>query len=67
MRCNDGKKTKKITIVVPESVEIIDLTYYWKTQKGRALKTQTTLMDVGCEDGTVRICYEFPREDDESE
>ena len=67
MRCNDGKKTKKITIIVPESVEIIDLTYYWKTQKGRALKTQTILMDEHCKDGIERVCYEFPLEDDESE
>lgn len=67
MRCNDGKKTKKITIVVPESVEIIDLAYYWKTQKGRSLKTQATLMDLGCEDGIERVCYEFPQEDDKSE
>ena len=67
MRCNSGKKTKKITIVVPESVEIIDLTYYWKTQKGRVLKTQTTLMDEHCEDGIECVCYEFPWEDDESE
>jgi hypothetical protein len=67
MRCNDGKKTKKITIVVPESVEIIDLTYYLKTQKGRPLKTQATLMDEHCKDEIECVCYEFPWEDDESE
>ena len=67
MRCNDGKKTKKITIVVPESVEKIDLTYYWKTQKGSALKTQTTLMGEHCKDGIELVCYELPWEDDESE
>ena len=67
MRCNDGKKTKKITIVVPESVEIIDLTYYWKTEKGTTFRTQTTLVDEECKDGTEVDCYEFPWEDDESE
>ena len=34
MKKNNGHSTKRITIVVPESTEVIDITYYWKTQFG---------------------------------
>ena len=65
MRNNNGKQTKEITLIVPESVEIIDVTYYWKTASGKALKTVTTLIAEGCNDGIKSVCYSFPDEGDD--
>ena len=63
MRNNIGTMTKKITIIVPESTEIIDLCYYWKSATGAALKTVTTIMDESCTGGTeVNLC-KFPEEE----
>lgn len=31
MRNNIGKQVKKVTLIIPESVEILDIAYYWKT------------------------------------
>ena len=64
MRCNDGTKTKKITLIVPEATEVIDIVYYWRTQYGMTLKTATILTDDNCIDGTEAICYKFPDEED---
>lgn len=62
MRNNIGKQVKKVTLIIPESVEIIDITYYWKTSMGNTLKTQTTLMDENCRDGNEAVCFLFPEE-----
>lgn len=65
MRNNIGKQVKKVTIIIPESVNILDITYYWKTSNGRKVRTQITLMDDSCNDGTEVVCYNFPEEDGE--
>ena len=63
MRNNEGTKTKKITLIIPDSTEVLDITYYWKTAKGSAIKTATAIMDERLKDGTEVICYSFPEED----
>ena len=64
VRRNNGNQTKKITVVVPESVEVIDITYYWKTATGQTIKTATTIMDENCMDGNEVVCYAFPEEEE---
>ena len=59
MRTNDGTKTKEITIIVPESVEVIDLTYYWKMANGSSVKTNTAIMGDNCYDGNKIMCALF--------
>lgn len=63
MKNNDGKKTKKITLIIPDSTEVLDITYYWKTAKGSSVKTATAIMDDRLEDGAELICYSFPEEE----
>lgn len=67
MRKNNGHSTKRITIVVPESTEVVDITYYWKTQFGNTVKTATALMDTSCEDGVVNEIYKFPDLEEDGE
>lgn len=62
---NPGNKTKAITIIVPVSADVIDITYYWKTAGGRTIKSNTTLMDR--KDGERVDCFLFPKEDGESD
>lgn len=66
MRNNNGNQTKKVTLILPESVEILDVTYYWKTAKGAAIKTVTIIGEESCDDGNEVVCYSFPdeKEDD---
>ena len=64
MRRNNGKQTKEITIVVPESVEIIDIKYYWKSSGGISLTTAAVLVDENCMDGAIVDIYKFPEEED---
>lgn len=66
MRNNIGKQVKKVTLIIPESVEILDIAYYWKTSKGNTIKTTTTVMDNNCKDGNEVVCYDFPDEDGET-
>ena len=60
MKNNKGNQTKKVTLVIPESAEIMDITYYWKTSNGAFTKTATTLFDVHLVDGREVDCYKFP-------
>ena len=62
MRSNNGKATKKIVLIVPESTEVMDITYYWKTAGGMTIKTDVILADSTLEDGKENICYSFPNE-----
>ena len=59
MRKNNGENTKKITLVVPESTEVIDIAYYWKTANGNCIKTTSVIMDEHCCDGHEVTCYDF--------
>ena len=63
MRNNIGNKTKKVTLIIPESVDVMDITYYWKTSTGRAIKSMTAIMDNELCDGNEINCYKFPEED----
>lgn len=65
MRNNNGNQTKKVTLVIPESVEIMDVRYYWKTSSGEPIKTIITLADDNLYDGTEAFCCKFPEEDGE--
>ena len=62
MRNNNGNQTKKVTLILPESVVILDVTYYWKTAEGAAIKTVTTIAAESCDDGNEVACYSFPDE-----
>ena len=35
MRNNIENQVKEVTIIIPESVDILDITYYWKRSNGR--------------------------------
>lgn len=63
MRNNIGNKTKKVTLIIPESVDVMDITYYWKTSTGRAIKSMTAIMDNELCDENEINCYKFPEED----
>ena len=63
MKKNDGNKTKEITLIIPESVEVMDITYYWLTSTGISTKSMAALIGRTLEDGAVIDCYRF----DESE
>lgn len=63
MRNNNGNQIKRVTLIIPESVEVMDITYYWKTAKGRTIKTMTTLFDHALEDENECECYKFPDEE----
>lgn len=64
MRRNNGKQTKEITIVIPESVEIIDIKYYWKSSGGISLTSTAVLVDEKCTNGAIVDIYKFPEEED---
>ena len=59
MTCNNGTQTKKITLIVPESIEFLDITYFWKTAKGVFTKTNVFFSDVNCQDGSEVPCCRF--------
>lgn len=61
MRNNDGENTKKVTIVIPESTELIDIVYYWRDCTGLAIKSSAVLVDESCNDGTVATIFSFPK------
>jgi len=63
MRSNNGTKTKSITLIIPESVDVLDITYYWKSSNGDLLKTTTAIMDNRLKDGAEISCYRFPEEE----
>ena len=63
MRNNNGNQTKRVTLIIPESVDVRDITYYWKTSTGRALKTMTAIMDYELCDENEIECYNFPEEE----
>ena len=63
MKANDGNKTKKITLVFPESAEVVDITYYWMTSRGDCIKTMTALIGRDAlKDGAEFNCVTFPDE-----
>ena len=59
MKNNIGNQVKKVTIIIPESVDILDITYYWKRSNGKKVKTQVILMDDDCNDANEVVCYDF--------
>lgn len=61
MRPNNGKQTKEITLILPESVEIVDIAYYWATANGQMTKTTLAILDDGAH-GTRFNCVKFPDE-----
>ena len=61
MRNNIENQVKEVTIIIPESVDILDITYYWKRSNGRKVKTQVLLMDDDCNDGNEVVCCDFLR------
>ena len=63
MRNNNGNQVKRVTLIIPESVDVMDITYYWKTSTGRALKTMTAIMDCELCDKNEIECYNFPEEE----
>ena len=56
---NDGNMTKEITLILPESVEVIDLSYYWRTATGSYIKTTTAIMGDNCNNGNRVMCALF--------
>ena len=59
MRRNDGNMTKEITIVLPESVEVIDLSYYWRSATGSHITSTIAIMGDNCCDGNRVMCALF--------
>ena len=49
-------KTKRITIEIPESTFLIDLTYYWKNAHG-VVKASGFLENAYLTDGTVAKAF----------
>lgn len=65
MRNNIGTHVKKVTLIIPESVDVLDIAYYWKTSIGKVTKTVVIVADDNCKDGNEVVCYSFPQEDGE--
>jgi len=50
----------KLTLVFPDGVEFIDLTYYWKHKDIGNIKTVTCFNGKDHEDGAIINCYSDP-------
>ena len=56
MRNNNGTETKKITLIIPKSTEILDASLYWSRENGQKVKTMVLMADDILIDGNEIYC-----------
>lgn len=59
-------KMKKLTLILPDSIDVLEITCFWRAKNGRLIKSMMVIDGRSHEDGDEINCY-MPLADEEEE
>lgn len=57
---------KKLTLIFPDSIDVIDMKFYWRTEKGELIKSLLAIDAKKRKDGDEINCYKPVEESEET-